>query len=347
VLIEVTVSDASPRRAQQIADALGAEFTRLVDELETPDGGGASPVKVTVTEPPELPDEPSSPATRRNTLFGALAGLFAGGFLAIARTRLDRSVRDPGEASARAGVPVIGAVIRDATLDSRHVIDWVNPTRVAEDYRRLRTNLQFLRVDDPPQVIMVSSAMPAEGKTTVVINLALALAEAGHQITVVDADLRRPRLTRYLGLVGGVGLTNVLAGTAEVGDVLQKYGDGSVSVVGAGPVPPNPSELLSSTNMSKLLDELREKSGYVLIDAPPLLPVADSTGLAVLVDGVLLSVRYGKTRKDQLQQAAAALDRVGGRTLGVILNMVSPKADVASAYGYGATYTSEAPSKTD
>jgi receptor protein-tyrosine kinase len=282
-----------------------------------------------------------------NVAVGVAIGLLLAAAIAIARTRLDRTLRSPEEAAALVGAPVTATVVKDDALVTGHVVDWVNPTRVAEDYRRLRTNLQFLRVDDPPQVIMVSSAMPAEGKTTVVINLALALAEAGHQITVVDADLRRPRLTRYLGLVGGVGLTNVLAGTAEVGDVLQKYGDGSVSVVGAGPVPPNPSELLSSTNMSKLLDELREKSGYVLIDAPPLLPVADSTGLAVLVDGVLLSVRYGKTRKDQLQQAAAALDRVGGRTLGVILNMVSPKADVASAYGYGATYTSEAPSKTD
>jgi receptor protein-tyrosine kinase len=338
VLLEVNVSDPDPAQAQEIAKAIGSQFPRLVADLETPPDGASSPVKVTVTEPPNLPDRPTSPQTERNTAFGLIAGALVGVLIAALRKKLDRTVKDPKEAAEVAGAPVIGTVIRDELLGSRHVVERSASNRAAEDYRQLRTNLQFLNVDEPPKVIMVASAMPAEGKTTAAINLGLALAEAGRQVTLVDADLRRPRVTNYLGMVGGVGLTNILAGTAEMADVLQAYGDTAVSVIGAGPTPPNPSELLASKHMFALIDELRGKSEYVIIDAPPLLPVADSTGLAVMVDGVLLSVRYGKSRKDQLQQAAATLGRVGARTLGLILNIVPPKAGITAAYGYGYSY---------
>ena len=114
-----------------------------------------------------------------------------------------------------------------------------------------------------------------------------------------------------------------------------------MSVIAAGPTPPNPGELLASSHMLSLVDKLRGQNDFVLVDAPPLLPVADSSGLAVMMDGVLLSVRYGVTTKDQLRQAATTLERVGAKTLGVILNIVPPKADVASAYGYGYAYDAE------
>jgi receptor protein-tyrosine kinase len=338
VLIDVTVTDPSAERAQLIADGLGEEFITLAGELETAQPGGASPVKVTVTDSPEVPASPSSPQTARNIALGALVGLLIGAALAIARARLDRSVRRADEAAELAGAPVIGIILRDDSLQTQHAIDRNSHSRTAEAFRQLRTNLQFLNVDDPPKVIMLSSAVPSEGKTTVAVNLALTLAETGRDVVIVEADLRRPRVTRYLGMVGGAGLTNILAGSAEVDDVLQRYGDDGPRVIAAGPTPPNPSELLSSSHMFKLVDELRGKYDYVLIDAPPLLPVADSSGLAVMVDGVVLSTRYGATSKEQLQQARATLDRVGARTLGLILNIVPPKAEITSAYGYGYTY---------
>jgi capsular exopolysaccharide synthesis family protein len=174
-----------------------------------------------------------------------------------------------------------------------------------------------------------------------VINLGLALAEAGRRVTVVEADLRRPKVTRYLGLVGGVGLTNILAGTADVAEVIQYYGEDGLGVIAAGSTPPNPSELVASASMAELLEKLRASNDFVLIDSPPILPVADATGLAVIVDGVLLTVRYGSTRTDQLEQAAATVQRVGARTLGVILNIVPPKAEIASALGHGYGYDPE------
>ncbi|SEL64324.1 capsular exopolysaccharide family [Blastococcus sp. DSM 46786] len=337
VLIDVEVTDASPELTAAIAAAVGDTFIEFVDELETPDGEEFSLVEVTVTDRPEVPAAPSSPNTSRNTALGLLVGLLIGAGLAILRARLDRSVKDPEETAELTGAPVIGSVLRNAALDKAHTIDRVGDGRTVEDYRQLRTNLQFLNVDQPPKVIMVSSALPAEGKTTLVINLALALSDAGQRVVVVEADLRRPKVTRYLGLVGGVGLTNVLAGTADVEDIAQRYRE-NLSVVAAGPTPPNPGELLGSRQMASLLDKLRADHDFVLVDAPPLLPVADSTGLAVHMDGVVLSVRYGSTRKDQVQQAAATLERVGASLLGVVLNIVPPKAALASAYGYGYGY---------
>jgi capsular exopolysaccharide synthesis family protein len=338
VLIDVTVSDTSPQRAQRIAEVMADEFGQLVSELEATDASASSPVRVSLADPPDVPVAPSSPQVARNIALGLLAGLLLGAGAAVVRARMDQSVRDPEDILALAGAAVIGTVLRDGTLERRHVVDRIGANRAAEDYRQLRNNLQFLDVDAPPRVIVVSSALPAEGKTTAVVNLALAIADAGHTVTVVEGDLRKPKVTRYLGLVGGVGLTNLLAGTADIDDVVQRHGDGRVQVIAAGPTPPNPGELLASSHMAELLDKLRSRTDYVLIDAPPLLPVADTSGLAVHTDGVLLSLRYGSTRRDQLQQAAATLERVGARTLGVILNIVPPKAPAAAAVGYGYDY---------
>jgi capsular exopolysaccharide synthesis family protein len=338
VLLSVAVTDTSAERAQQIAESLGEEFPDFVAELETPESGGPSPVKVTVTDPPEIPAAPSSPDTIRNLVLGVLIGLLLGAGIAVARAWMDRSVTDADEATDLVGAPVIGAILRDDDLNRSHTTEGSASSRVAEDYRQLRNNLQFLNIDEPPRVIMVSSAIPSEGKTTLVINLALALAHAGQRVVIVEADVRRPKVTKYLGLVGGVGLTNVLAGTAELDDVLQPYGVDALMVLAGGPMPPNPGELLASSHMQALLDKLRGQYDYVLVDAPPLLPVADASGLAPHVDGVLLSVRYGSTRKEQLRQAVVTVQRGGGKTLGLILNIVPPKASAAGAYGYGYSY---------
>jgi receptor protein-tyrosine kinase len=333
VLIDVTVTDPSPERAQQIADSIGTQFSALVEELESAGQGGGSPVKVRVTERPLVSSIASVPKTARNVVLGAFVGLLLGTAAAILRVRLDRSVKRAEDASRLGAAPVIATVLRNDRLGKQHVVDR-GTTRTAEDYRQLRTNLQFLSVDKPPKVLLVSSALPSEGKTTVVVNLAMALANAGRQVVVVEADLRRPRVSEYLfGIVGDAGLTNILAATADVEDVIQTYREG-LSVISAGPIPPNPGELLASTHMADVLEKLRAQNDYVLVDTPPLLPVADASALAPATDGVLLVVRYGRTRKDQLERAAAHLERVGGRTLGVILNYVRARGPEGDSYEY-------------
>ncbi|WP_176450130.1 polysaccharide biosynthesis tyrosine autokinase [Geodermatophilus saharensis] len=338
VLIDVSVTDPRPERAQAVAEAVGQEFPGLVSDIEAPVAGGEPLVRVTVTDAPQLPTAPSSPDRFRYTALGIVLGLVLGVLAAVARRRMDRTVKVPDQAAELVGAPVIGTVLKDASLETRHVADSFSPGRAAEDYRLLRTNLQFLQVDEPPKVIMITSPAPGEGKTTAAVNLGLALADSGRRVTVIEADLRRPKVTRYLGLVSGVGLTNVLAGTADVEDVVQQYGDSGLSVIGAGPLPPNPGELLASTQMAALLEKLRGDNDFVLIDTPPVLPVADSVGLAVLVDGVLVSVRYGRTLKEHARQVGVTLERVGATVLGLILNIVPPKAELVATHGYGLEY---------
>jgi capsular exopolysaccharide synthesis family protein len=334
VLLEVSVTDASPARAQQIAATVGTEFTQLVADLETPPTGGASPVRVTVVDQPELPTDPSSPRTLRDVAAALLVGLALGVGVALLRARLDRSVRDPDSVAELVDAPLLGVVPRDQSLDRGRANHREIPVGTTESFRQVRTNLQFLNVDQPPGVIMVTSAVPGEGKTTAAIQLGLALAEVGKTVTLIEADLRRPTVIRSLGLVGGAGLTSILTGGADPDDVLQSHATPGLSVIGAGPLPPNPGELLGSAHMRTLIEDLRSRNDYVLIDTPPLLPVADSIGLAAVVDGVLLVVRHAKTRREEVRQATLRLDRVGSRLLGFILTFVPPKSDPTSAYGY-------------
>ncbi|MCF6745956.1 polysaccharide biosynthesis tyrosine autokinase [Blastococcus sp. KM273128] len=341
-VLGITVTDTSPQRARDIAAAVAAEFTELVIEVETttttptePDAEPVTtvPVKVTVLDTPEVAEQPTAPNLYANIAVGVLIGLLVGLALAYARVRLDRSVRDAKVASDVAGAPVIGTIARDPKLASGHVLERNSRSGAAEAFRQLRTNLQFLNVDQPPRVIMVSSAVAAEGKSTVAVNLALTLAEGGHRVALVESDLRHPRVVRYLGLVDGAGLTSTLTGAAELDDVLQPYGNGRLSVLGAGSIPPNPSELLASDQLRAVVDQLRATHDYVIVDTPPLLPVADASAVAVVMDGVLLTARQGKTRREELERAAAVLDRVGARMLGVILTMAPPSSSPA-AYGY-------------
>jgi capsular exopolysaccharide synthesis family protein len=337
VLIDVSVTDSSAARAEQVAVALGREFPAMVSDLETRGSSSDTPVDVQFTDRPGPAVAPSPPLAERNVVLGALLGLLCGAGVAIARVLLDRSVTDPGNAEQLTGAPAIGLVFRDETLHDEHTIEHVG-SRTVEQYRQLATSLQYLNVDAPPKVIMVSSSVPAEGKTTMAINLAIALAESGHRVTVVEADLRRPKVVEYLDLVSGAGVTDLLAGRADLEDVVQFVGTAGMRVIAAGPTPPNPGRLLGSSQMAVLLDRLRLDNDYVLVDAAPLLPVADSRGLAAHVDGVLLSVKHGSTTKDQLSETAAALDGVGATTLGVVLNMVPLQGDLAAAHAYGLDY---------
>jgi capsular polysaccharide biosynthesis protein len=260
VLINVAVSDASPVRARDIAVTLGEEFTRLAGTLEASDGNGQSPVVLTVSRTAEVPEQASSPAVVRNVLLGGVVGVVMAMLLLVGRSRLDRTVRTSEDVTDFAGTSVIGVIIKDDLIEKRSVLDWRSSSPAIESFRQLRTNLQFLHIDEPPKVIMVSSAVPSEGKTTLAVNLSLALAEAGRSVTLVEGDLRRPRVTKYLSMVGGAGLTNILAGTAELADVLQRHGDGRLKVIAAGPTPPNPSEMLASSHMYKLIDDRRASS---------------------------------------------------------------------------------------
>src|SRR5690625_3307256 len=204
----------------------------------------------------------------------------------------------------------------------------------AEAIRRLRTNLQFVDFGDRPSSIVVTSSVPAEGKTTTAINLAASLADAGARVILVDADLRRPNIAKYMGFEGRVGLTTVLIGRAKVEDVAQPWQGTSLDVLPSGQVPPNPSELLGSRAMSRLLTELASTYDVIVLDSPPLLPVTDAAILSKMVGGALVVAGADGLHKKQLRASLDALEKVDAHVLGIVLNKVQRKERDRYAYEY-------------
>jgi len=339
VLLETTVTDASPRRAEQIARGLADSFPGVIAALERPEGGGASPIKVSVVEQPTVAADPVSPRPARNLALALVLGLLLGVGLAVLRETLDNTVKNPEDARDAAGTATLGAIAYDAQASKRPLIVSDSPRSVrSEAFRQLRTNLQFVQVDGPLRSLVLTSSVPKEGKSTTACNLAIAMAQTGVRVCLVEGDLRRPRVADYLGLEGAVGMTDVLIGRVRLEDALQPWGDGMLEVLPSGPLPPNPSELLSSRGMGELMKALEQRFDLVLVDAPPLLPVTDAAILANLSDGAVLCVRVRSTRKDQLTQAAEALRAVDANLLGVTLTMVptrGPNAYQGYGYGYG------------
>ena len=181
----------------------------------------------------------------------------------------------------------------------------------------------------------MTSSLPGEGKSTTAINLAITLADAGSRVALVDADLRRPSIAEYMGLAGEVGLTTVLIGRADLQDAMQPWGDGSLNVLPSGQIPPNPSELLGSGSMAKLLDLLASQYDIVLIDTPPLLPVTDAAILAKITGGAVVVAAADVFNRQQLADGLGALEDVGARVLGVVLNRLAYKqTDAYSYYNY-------------
>jgi capsular exopolysaccharide synthesis family protein len=333
VLLQATVVDASKQQSRRIGWSVSRQFKRLVETLETPPGAEYPAVKVEVIAGPRLEDEPVSPRPLRNYGLAAVLGLMAGLGAAVLREILDTTIRTAEALQQVVGAPALGTVPFDPAAKKAPLIlaDGAGTAR-AEALRQLRTNLRFIGVDRPVRTLVVTSAVPGEGKSSTAANLAIVLAESGHRVLLVDADLRRPRLAAYLGLEGAVGLTNVLVGQADARDVLQPWGPGGLQVLASGFVPPNPSELLGSQHMHDLLVALGEEFDTVVIDAPPLLPVTDAAVVAARADGALLVSRCRKTSQSQARAAATALRAVDARLVGCVLNMVPTKG--SDAYHY-------------
>jgi capsular exopolysaccharide synthesis family protein len=325
VLIEVTVKDGDAVRARDIANAASDHFTQVVSTLETPTGATTSPIKVSVIEPANLPSSPSSPNRTLYLTLGALLGLAAGIGGAVLRETLDNSVRSKDGAEEAAVAPVLGAIGEDEKAASRPLVVQDDQFSAgAEAFRQLRTNIQFLSLEGQVRSLVVTGSVAAEGKTTTASNLALALAQAGDRVILVDADLRRPTLAPLLGLNPKVGLTNVLLGKATLHEALQPWRDDlPLQVLTSGPKPPNPSELLGGSRMADLLDKLKGEADVVVFDSPPLLPVTDAAALARLTDGAVVVCQFGRTKTDHLAQSAESLRSVGATVLGVVLNRVS------------------------
>ena len=333
VLIDVSVIDPSPVQARDIANALSDEFVIMVRELETPVEGAKPDGRVVVEQRATVPSEPKTPNKKRDVATGVLLGAMLGIGLAVLRNMLDNTVKDRENIERITGSGVVGVIPLDRERIQHPAISFeTDNSPAAEAFRKLRTNLQFLSVDKPPRLIVVTSSTPNEGKSTTAINIALSLAEADHNVLLVDGDMRRPSVAKYLDLVGSVGFSTLLSGGASLDDVLQESKFPGLTVLAAGAIPPNPSELLGSKSAKKLLGDLRERFDFVIVDTSPLLAVTDGAILAAEADGAIVLVRAGETKRDQLAQAIAILNDVGATVLGSVLSMVSTRG--GNAYSY-------------
>ncbi|WP_374977081.1 polysaccharide biosynthesis tyrosine autokinase [Microbacterium trichothecenolyticum] len=337
-LITITVTGSDPVQAADVANALGASLKSVVERLETPNGTDTSPVRVERVKDALPPLKPSSPNVPLNLALGALVGLALGIGVAVLRAVLDTRIRTPRDVEQVTDRPLLGAIAFDPKAKERPLIVHADPLSPrAESFRAMRTNLQFLDTDGHASYVITSS-VPSEGKSTSTINLAIALADAGKRVALLDTDLRKPKVAEYLGIEGGAGLTDVLIGRARLADVMLPWGNRSLYVLPAGKIPPNPSELLGSKSMHQLLEALERDFDVVLCDAPPLLPVTDAAILANATSGAILVVRAGHTNRHQLTGAVDALNTAGARIAGVAMTMVPTRGPDSYAYGYGYGY---------
>lgn len=266
--------------------------------------------------------------------------------MVLLHSNLDRRIKSKDHLESVAGKPVVGAIPfrkrEDTATGTEHLVPFrEGHSPAAEAFRRLRTNLQFLNVDHPPRVFVVTSSVPAEGKSETAINLALAIAESGSRVLLVEADLRRPRVVNYLSMPDKVGLTNVLSGQADFADVVQQTRHEGVDLLACGPLPPNPSELLASETARQLVEDLRTSYDYVIIDSPPLLPVTDGALLARITDGALLVVRSHRTTADQVTQAVDNLRKADSDLLGLVTVANKPVKKGSSGYYDSYYYSSK------
>lgn len=343
VIIEVTVVDRNAQRAAQIANAITRSLANTGQDLAPQGPAGSPSITLETVSTAQAPSRPFSPNTALLVITGLLVGLALGVVYAVLRDMLDTRVRDEKDLERVTDAPLLGKVGLKGRKDPVGVAMRVMPrSTIAEAYRRIQANLEFIDVDHRPRTIVVTSAVTRDGKSTTSVNLALALAERSSRVLLIDADLRRPSIADICGVEGDVGLTTVLVGAISPEEAIVPCGE-SLSVLSAGALPPNPGQILGSEAMRSLLRVLSARFDYIVIDSPPLLSATDALGLSHLADGAIVVARYRATRRAQLKDTIESLENVNARVLGIVLNSVTERN--AHAY-YGMESVPEVPPAT-
>lgn len=337
IVIEVVGTD--PQQTAKITNAIAYQLVQVVGDL-SPAGSGSStkPVVASVVAPASVPEKWTSPRVALNLALGALIGLMAGVGQAVVRSRLDTRIVDEDDIAQVTEHSVIGGIAYDSDAAEHPLVMAVDPQSTrAEAYRRLRTNLQFVSLEGQSRVIVVTSSLAGEGKTTTAINTATTLADAGESVLLIEADLRRPKVAKYLHLESSAGLSTAIIGRAELADLVQPVGAGNLHVLTSGELPPNPAELLGSGAMHRLLAEASHHYQTIILDAPPLLPVTDAAILTKQAAGALIVVGSGDVRMEHLASAIGSVDQAGGSVLGIVLNKVRVEKRNYGRYDYYAS----------
>jgi len=337
---------ANAATATQVSSLISQQAVLNEEVAQLQVNGAAAMSGVGFLTPAYAPTSPSSPKPVQDAPLGLAAGLMLGLGVAVLKDGLDDTLTSKEAAERSGGAPVIAMVPMVSSWRKRNrteIASTAEPTSpAAEAYRSLRTSLQFVRQAHELRTLLVTSPAAAEGKTSTLANLGAVFAQAGERVVLVSCDLRRPRLGQFFEIGEQTGLTTVLLGQQTLEEaLLQVPGYDCLWVLGAGPVPPNPAELLDGPQAREIFTALRENYDLVLVDSPPALPVTDALVLSKYADGTLLVVAAGQTKRAELQRAAERFAQANSPIMGIVLNEVTMQSGYGSGYGYG--YRSYAP----
>ena len=334
-MMTITSNGRDPQLVARIANEAGPVLADVAKRFSPLLASNGQEVRSETITPATVPGEPTSPNAKRNLMLGALLGLALGIGLALLSHTVDTKVRTEDDIKALSDRPMLGDIpLVKSAKDGLLSLESDPHGRHAESIRRLRTNMLFVDVTTGGHSFVVTSSVPGEGKTTTTINLALAMADAGSRVLLIDGDLRNPSVARSMGLDGSFGLTTLLLGHAEPDDVIQRWRQTSLFVLPAGPIPPNPSELLGSEPMEQLFGKLSHDYDFILVDSPPVVPVIDAVLINKLTHGLIMVVGSERTRKKDLASAVQSLETVDAPVAGFALNMVPPSSSTTYRYGY-------------
>lgn len=342
VLINVTVTDESPLQAARIANAVGVEFSKTVNRLELAQNSAEAAIKVSVVKSASPSSTPSSPRPLLNIALGLILGLGLGVGIGIVRQIFDNTVKSEEDLG---DVPLLAAIGFDESANEKPLITQISRYHArTEAFRQLRTNIQYLKTDLPSKVISFTSALPGEGKTSTATNLAISFAQSGLRVALIEGDMRRPKISEYLGVdKKSQGLSELLVSSSPLTDemvsnsLIRKEGE-NIDLLPSGQIPTNPAELLDSVRFDELISIVRKDHDYIIIDCPPALPVADASIIATRVDGTVIVTKAGSTHINQFHGVRESILNVGSRIVGAVLNMI-PRTrsygDYGYRYGYG------------
>lgn len=334
--IVVTATGDSPEHARSIADAVVNQSSAQVKVLE----GENSPVEVVMMTPASLSQISKTPSPVKYLAIGILAGLAIGYLAAFGRQHFDTRLRTADDITEQFDAPVL-AVLPQSKGIARTEGGSEEDFQSAESLRKLRTNLRYANVDHQAKVILVTSPLQGDGKSSVAASLAKVMAVAGDDVVLVDTDLRRPSVAETFDLHGPLGLLQILIGSAKLENTLRPTTITGLTVLPAFDTPPNPSELLGSDRMADLIKDL-SRDRIVILDAPPVLPVTDAVVLSHLTDAVIVVASAGRTRTEQLDHAIFSIERGEGKIAGIVLNRAASSKLARLRYGdaeYGYEYS--------
>jgi succinoglycan biosynthesis transport protein ExoP len=326
-------------------DMAEAAFKRIEEKRQELDlRNNARRPSASIIEPAAAPRAPVRPRKALNLMFACLMGLCLGVSMAFLQEFMDDRVNSPEEAERMVGLPVLGHIPMMTDGPQRLMTELPSQSMAAESYRGLRSSISFASADKPLKTLIVTSSDQGEGKSLTSVNLAIAIAMERRRVILVDADLRRPSLHRLLDVKQSPGLADLLVGKASIEDALQPTSEEDLRVIASGTRPPDPAELLNSNRMGDLIHQLSEIADVVIFDTPPCLPVTDAQVLATRVDGVVLVLEVGESKKAALRLAKGLLDQARARIVGLVFNKIGQGASQGYYYYYytaGASYYSD------